>query len=125
MAVVSVDEVGHDRGAGEDQQVRTNERTFIVILSSATDDPVEARDAPGVPKVNSPHPADPLDRRQTIADGGDGRSLRRGRGVLWLVEPPHDLRPLPEHKQNQQPGLHRASGGRPRQREDDRQPHRP
>jgi hypothetical protein len=59
MPVVSVNEVGHGRSAGEDEKVRTNERTFIVALSSVVDDPVEARDAPGIPLVGSPHPADP------------------------------------------------------------------
>jgi hypothetical protein len=59
MPVVSVNEVGHGRSAGEDAKVRTNERTFIVVLSSVVDDPVEARDAPGIPIVGSPHPADP------------------------------------------------------------------
>ena len=59
MAVISVFEVAHDRGAGEDEQVRTNERNFIVEVDSALDDPIIARDAPGVPNVNDPHPADP------------------------------------------------------------------
>lgn len=59
MAVISVFEVAHDRGAGEDEQVRTNERNFIVEVDSALDDPIVARDAPGVPNVNDPHPADP------------------------------------------------------------------
>ena len=58
MAVISVDEVGTDRGAGQEGQVRTNKRNFIVVLSDATDDPTEALNAPGIPLDNSPHPFD-------------------------------------------------------------------
>ncbi len=58
MGIKTVTEVGEGRGASEDQDNRESVRRFFVELKSVTDDPIEARDAFGVPNVGDTHPKD-------------------------------------------------------------------
>ncbi len=79
MSVLSITEVREGRGASEDQGSKSNSRRFQVFLNAVTDDPTEARDAPGIPRQNEPHD---VDHNSFVTDK---QTEETENGSVWFV----------------------------------------